>query len=197
MFLRKKSGATPRPIRIGELWRRVIAKRVLHDNRSDIQQACLSARQFGVAVSGGAERLVHFRTLIERHFSFASEEIAIIDVDFKSAFPSLEWDSIREAIDELLPGIASWTHWSHLFFTRVVLPSGEELRCDRGAEQGDPLGPIYYAFVLSMMMRRTRAALEHREVSLFDAWFLDDGQLACHLQPADLVLRTLDVETAR
>ena len=32
VFLKKKRGNVPRPIRVGELWRRVVAKRLLHDN---------------------------------------------------------------------------------------------------------------------------------------------------------------------
>ena len=33
VFLRKKTGRAPRPIRVGELWRRVIAKRLLDEHR--------------------------------------------------------------------------------------------------------------------------------------------------------------------
>ena len=32
VYLRKKHGKVPRPIRVGELWRRVIAKRLVFDN---------------------------------------------------------------------------------------------------------------------------------------------------------------------
>ena len=113
VFLRKKKGIVPRPIRVGELWRRVIAKRVIDANRKHIQKVCLDARQFGVAVPGGAEGLVHFRTLIENYFATGNDAKVIIDVDFKNAFPSLEWDSIRAAVQELLPDAACWTHWCH------------------------------------------------------------------------------------
>ena len=65
VYLRKKSGNAPRPIRVGELWRRVIAKRVLDEHRAKIQHLCLSARQFGVSVPGGVDGLVHFRLLLE------------------------------------------------------------------------------------------------------------------------------------
>ena len=36
VYLRKKRGEVPRPIRVGELWRRVVAKRLLHDHEADI-----------------------------------------------------------------------------------------------------------------------------------------------------------------
>eukprot|EP00973_Karenia_brevis_P086824 12041250-Karenia_brevis.AAC.1 len=35
-FLRKKSGPKPRPIRIGEVWRRIIAKGLVHDDHDRI-----------------------------------------------------------------------------------------------------------------------------------------------------------------
>jgi len=73
----------------------------------------------------------------------------VIDVDFQSAFPSLEWDCIREAVEECLPDVAPWTRWSHAEPGRVLLPSGEALRVDRGAEQGDLLGPLYCALTLA------------------------------------------------
>ena len=65
-FLRKKAGTAPRLIRIGELWRRLIAKRLVDTNQAKVQTACLAARQFGAAVPGGAEGLIHFRALLER-----------------------------------------------------------------------------------------------------------------------------------
>ena len=123
VFLRKKAGNAPRPVRVGELWRRVIAKRLLHANREKIQRVCIAARQFGVAVPGGAEGLIHFRTL-ERRLAAGADATAVIDVDFQNAFPSLEWDSIREAVDEFLPEVGAWTAWCHAEPGRVVLPSG-------------------------------------------------------------------------
>ena len=98
IFLRKKKSATPRPIRVGEVWRRLIAKRLIHAHRTGIQQFCLDARQFGVALPGGSDALVHFRLLAEREFAAAGEAVAAVDVDFRNCFPSLEWDSIREEV---------------------------------------------------------------------------------------------------
>ena len=91
VFLRKKSGNAPRPIRVGEMWRRVIAKRLVDANREKAQRFCLAARQFGVAVPSGAEGLVHFRAQAERLLG-AADTATAVDVDLKNAFPTLEWD---------------------------------------------------------------------------------------------------------
>ena len=54
VYLRKKHGKVPRPIRVGEFWRRVIAKRLVYDNQTDVASVCKKARQYGVGLPGGA-----------------------------------------------------------------------------------------------------------------------------------------------
>ena len=53
-FLRKHGTDVPRPIRAGELWRRVIAKRLMADGRERIQKLLVEHRQCGVAPPGSA-----------------------------------------------------------------------------------------------------------------------------------------------
>ena len=96
----------------------------------------------------------------------------------------------------MLPEVAAWTRWCHAEPGRVVLPSGGVLRINRGAEQGDPLGPIYCALVLARVAARTRATLQAQGIEFFDAWFFDDGQFMCRPEDADAVLRALDAEAA-
>ena len=79
----------------------------------------------------------------------------------------------------------------------MILPSGAVTRIDRGAEQGDPLGPIYCGLVLAKVVERARITLREKGIQMFDAWFLDDGQLVCIPDHVDAVLRALDAEAAR
>ena len=65
VFLKKKSGLAPRPVRIGECWRRVIGKKLVHETRSEAQALFLGLRQFGIAIPGGTDVLVHFRGVLE------------------------------------------------------------------------------------------------------------------------------------
>ena len=91
VFLRKKSGQAPRPIRVGELWCRVIGKRLISANREAITKLCLGARQFGVGVPGGADALIHCRVGLESLLhEYGDPALAMMDVDLKKAFPSLE-----------------------------------------------------------------------------------------------------------
>ena len=75
----------------------------------DMQSFCIQLRQFGVAIPGGADVLVHFRSNLEAALLLDdSPAIAVLDLDLRNAFPSFEWDSIREAVGEYLPALLPW-----------------------------------------------------------------------------------------
>ena len=80
----------PRPIRVGELWRRAIGKRMVADNKEKITNVCKDFRQYGVGIPGGTDALIHFRMVLEELGQTGSIDtaLAIIDVDFQNAFPS-------------------------------------------------------------------------------------------------------------
>ena len=57
------------------------------------------------------------------------------------------------------------------------MPGGDQMRIDRGAEQGDPLGSVYCAVVLADAIDTVRAKLQIKCVDVFDLWYMDDGQI--------------------
>ena len=157
VFLRKKVGNKPRPIRIGEFWRRVVAKKLVQINAATSRKIFARARQFGISVPGGAEALIHFRTCLED--SLRTDDgpaLAILDLDLRNAFPSLEWPSIRAGVEEFMPGISGWTRWCHSSKVFVELPCGTRVWKDRGAEQGDPLGAIYCGVTIASVIHVCR-----------------------------------------
>jgi len=196
---------------VGELWRRVVAKRLAHDLRQAAQAIFLNARQFGIAMPCGTDALVHFRATLEEALrADDNEALAVLDLDLRNAFPSLEWDAIRASVARHMPSLLPWITWSHGQPSPVHLPSGGVKWVDRGAEQGDPLGSILCGLVVIDVMIRTRARvqkclededgyahLSHDVVlRLFDAWFMDDGQVVLPPNLVDLFLRALDEELA-
>ena len=92
VFIAKKKGPKPRPIRVGEVWRRVIAKHALHKHIGVVRQRMLAAHQYGVAIPGGADILIHTRRALEESLRLdpATGVWALLDVDFVNAFPSFE-----------------------------------------------------------------------------------------------------------
>ena len=66
----------------------------------------LRGRQFGIAIPGGADALVHFRSVFEDVLQADSgPALAVLDLDLRNAFPSFEWDAIHEAVKEFAPSL--------------------------------------------------------------------------------------------
>ena len=74
----------------------------------------LDSAQHAVAISGGTDILILARRAFrEAVTSDPSKGVWVeVDVDFATAFPSLEHDSIDEAMQRLVPGVAPWCSWS-------------------------------------------------------------------------------------
>ena len=160
-YLRKPGTDTPRPIRVGEVWRRLVAKRLGADQGAHLQALFLRHRQGGVALPGGAEALIHLRRCLEQAAETSqAEALVLLDLDLRNAFPSLEWPAVREAVREHVPALLPWTTWCHASLAWVHLPCGKWLACDREAEQGDPLGAAYCALVLLRCAEAGRRAVE-------------------------------------
>ena len=141
---------------------------------------------------GGAEGLIHLRRCLEQAADGAGSAAVILDLDLRNAFPSLEWPAVREATGDLIPELAAWTAWCHSRPGAIQLPCGEWIECDRGAEQGDPLGPAYCAVVLIRCAEAGRQAVEQKGGWCWDAWHMDDGQVMLPPDMAAVYLTAFD-----
>ena len=159
VVIAKKKGPAPRPVRVGELWRRMIAKFLLHKCSAQVKQRMLEANQFGVALPGGAEVLIHTRSLLEECIQddAAAGVWAVIDVDFVNAFPSFEHDAIDAAMAKHVPELQAWSKWCQVHTGDIHLPCGDSHRAHRGAEQGDPLGSLQCGAVLADVVTEATA----------------------------------------
>ena len=192
VYLRKPSTDTPRPIRVGEFWRRVIAKRFAFETRRWAQQLLVKHRQGGVSLPGGAEALVHLRRQLEATAACSSTAVAVLDLDLRNAFPSLEWSAVRAAVQKRMPELLEWSQWCQSSPGRVRLPCGDWVECDRGAEQGDPLGPLYCALTLLDCAEAARAAVRAKGFWVWDLWYMDDGQIVLPPAAASIFLEAFD-----
>ena len=197
VYLKKPSSDTPRPIRVGEVWRRIVGKRLVSDNRAALQEIFLKARQCGVAMPGGCEVLIHARRCLDRILASLDDPYVMLDLDLRNAFPSLEWSEIRAAVEERMPSLGPWTSWCHSRAARVQLPDGSWHVCDRGAEQGDPLGPIYCALTLLIVSEKALAAAKSDGSDAWDGWFMDDSQCLVRPHRVGCFLEVFDRELHR
>ena len=116
IYIAKKSGAVPRPIRVGEIWRRLISKHLLHRHETRMRQCMIEACQFGVSMPGGAEALVRTRETIEGTIR-ANPDLGIlvvIDVDFHNAFSSLLHEAIESCATAVVQ-VGPKQLWGYLF----------------------------------------------------------------------------------
>jgi len=153
LAIAKKTGGI-RPIAVGYVWRRLTAK-VACSHVKDASAALLAPRQLGFGVSGGAEAAVR---AARRYLENMERGKLFVKIDFRNAFNMLRRDSILEAVakhfPELLPFASSTiSSPSDLQFAEFILQSEE------GAQQGDPLGPLYFCLVFKELLESLQSEL--------------------------------------
>ena len=171
--------------------RRIFGKWILQRNLGGVRRAMLDSAQYAVAIPGGTDALIHARC-VPRGSDLPPPAWQV------NAFPSLEHNSIDEAMQRLVPGVTPFCSWSHAEASTVWTPGDRSLLSDRGAEQGDPPGSLQCGVALTGV--RDHGAVARRSGpcqlllarSLFDVWFADDGQ--GYMRPAMVqeYLHTLD-----
>jgi hypothetical protein len=172
-LIKKDNGV--RPIAIGELLRRVVSRAFCtHPQLRERMQKCfLEVNQLGVGVNGGAEaavQIVKLRIAAAGH----SESIVALKVDFKNAYNSISREKIQQGLLQYFPELTPWFNFcygqgSFLSCQNEVMP----FRCERGVQQGDPLGPFFF----SLGMRRCCSMLREQLPSSCSIWYLDDGMV--------------------
>ena len=205
VYLRKKKGPAPRPVRIGEMLRRLVAKRNCARHGPAIRKGLLLQRQVGVCVPGACESLAHVQRVAERLLrSGAHGQWVAIDFGLVNCFCHFEWPAVRRDAAAAVPGLQRWLQWCTSEPVRVRLPSGEWRSLDRGAEQGDPEGSFKSSAVLAEVCRRTSerfaaggsigASYCHSDVGAMDWWYVDGGRLIIRPERAYAWLRIFDEE---
>ena len=91
-------------------------------------------------------------------------------MDLKNAFNCVSRQTVLEEVATHAPTLLPWALTAYgqeaaLFF------EGHELRSSAGVQQGDPLGPLFFAMALQRVLRTLPADLR------LNSWYLDDGLL--------------------
>ena len=96
----------------------------------------------------------------------------ILKIDYRNAFNCVDRLSMLRAVDANLPELAPWVRWCYLEHSSLFY-GGDTIKSQRGAQQGDPLGPLLFSLTIHQM------ALELKGHPGLDGtlWYLDDGSL--------------------
>jgi Reverse transcriptase (RNA-dependent DNA polymerase) len=149
----KKCGGV-RPIAVGYVWRRLAAKVACRHVRDRASQL-LAPHQLGFGVSGGAESAVR---AARRFVENMTPGQVFMKLDFKNAFNTLRRDTILEAVSRHFPEMLPFA--SSTLTTASVLQFGKfSISSEEGAQQGDPLGPLYFCITIHDVIRSLRSEL--------------------------------------
>ncbi|CAI7880563.1 unnamed protein product [Closterium sp. NIES-54] len=156
-----KPGGGARPIAIGECLTRLAAK-AAQSAMGEAAREFFLPLQYGVAVPGGAETVIH----AARAYLDAHPTSMVLQADIANAFNSVSRQAIATALQDpalspLLPFV-KLTYGNPSQLLLDVNFNSEPLRSERGVRQGDPLGPLLFAAGIHATLRDT--ATTHPDV---------------------------------
>jgi hypothetical protein len=99
IFLEKPGRDLPRPVRIGEFLGSSMAKKALQKASPRLRPIFREMHQWGLAMPGGAEALVHWReTIKSQALAGNTPPLVAFNLDLANMFCNVEWPEIRSAI---------------------------------------------------------------------------------------------------
>ena len=162
-----------RPIGIGEMARRIIAKAVLRITRGDIQDA-VGSQQLCAGQISGTEAAVHaVHTLFQR-----ADTDAVLLVDANNAFNSLNRLTALHNVRSLCPSLATILINTYRDPTELFV-DGNVLYSREGTTQGDPLAMPMYALATLPLIKK----LNQNTRDVNQVWYADDASAVGKIAP--------------
>ena len=140
-----------RPIGVGEVPRRIIAKAILRIVSKDVEAAA-GPLQLCAGQDGGCEAAVH-----SMHKIFQDSDIeAALLVDATNAFNSINRQTALHNINIICPPLAQVLINTYRFPFRLFVTGSGEISSTEGTIQGDPLAMAMYAFAISPLINKLK-----------------------------------------
>ena len=155
-----------RPIGIGEVPRRIIAKAILRIIGVDVQEAA-SSLQLCAGQDSGCEAAIHAM----RNIFHTPKNEAVLLVDAGNAFNSLNRKAALHNIGIICPSLAQILTNTYGNPVRLFVAGGGEIASTEGTTQGDPLAMAMYAIAITPLIDLLRESCP--EVP--QVWFADDA----------------------
>lgn len=145
-----KPGGGIRPIAVGDLIYRLIAKAALE---IAFDPEMLAPYQLGVRSPGGVEPIVHMLNNVADGTSTKFRNV--LSLDFKNAFNTIKRRTLSASLLKHAPDFWKLAQWTYNESAALLLYDGTLIRSTEGVRQGDPLGPFFF----SVAIRNTLDAL--------------------------------------
>ena len=162
--LDKGEGAV-RPIGVGEVIRRIIAKCVMRVTKPAVVDASGSL-QACAGHKSGSEAAIHAM----RNIFDADDTDTVLLVDASNAFNALNRAAALHNTRVLCPTIATYAINTYRQPARLFIIGGQELKSAEGTTQGDPLAMSMYAISLQPLITRLHVSNAAKQ-----CWFADDA----------------------
>ena len=169
-----------RPIAVGSLVTRVIAKCVNSSISKRAREMFIPLGQLGIAVPHGIELAVMALQVAIQRKVMMGKKVAVLQIDLENAFNRTSRKRILEMIHEYFPELMDWTDWLYSKPTKLHFQlfnnKVKKIISQRGVRQGDPLGSFYHALNMHITLEALQTLPGLREARERD----DVVQVAYH-----------------
>ena len=189
--------AGTRPLALGGVFLKVACTRSVHAASKALLQR-FHGSQYGCAVKGGAEYIVHqtrrfIRDGKRTNGNSAPVSRVVVTIDFANAFNCLHrqamWDSVKNIPE--LRGIFNISYKQHADL--FIAGSDVVLKSQRGARQGTVDGPVDFALALQPVLNAVNTVAGVQALA-----YLDDVTIhADDLESANRAVMTIAAESAK
>ena len=157
-----------RPIAVGNTVRRFVGKFAMETPCVRQCASALQPKQCGVAVAGACETIASGLQSLAQHAT--GNTWAILQVDLQNAFNAIDRGALFAAIRARVPELEAWARSTYGCHSSLFC-DGFRLSSEQGVQQGDPLGPLFFAVLWQDVI------LALPESLAMNVWYLDDGHL--------------------
>lgn len=179
--IRKKDGGV-RPIAIGTIFHKLVSSAIMSHLKEELM-VFFPPVQFGVAIPGGAENVVHG----VRNCLFNDPESILVSLDLKNAFNSVNRDAFIQAVREKFPSALCWTYQSYGQPSKLTMRGCEPIDSSAGVRQGDPMGPFLFCLAIQPALQKINGMVK-------SLTYMDDIYLVGHEEDMRNALATLEQE---
>ena len=155
-----------RPIGVGEVPRRNIAKAIIRTIRKDVEEAA-GPLQVCAGQDGGCEAVVHAMLSI---FQDSNTEGCLL-VDASNAFNSLNRKAALHNVSVLGPPLSPILINTYRAPVRMIVVGSGEISSTEGTTQGNPLAMAMYALAIVPLIHKLR----NNSPEVKQVWYADDA----------------------